>query len=347
MKSAFPSRLLVVLLGVGVALAPLAAAASTARHETDVVTRIDSYVRGRLPSLHTPGLSLAVVQDDQVILSRGYGLANRDAGTPMTEDTPVAIASTTKGMSALAIMQLVEQGLVDLDAPVVQYVPEFTMDDARFTDITVRHVLTHTAGIPSGGFTDPAQDDHALDRRVASLANVKLHFTPGSSYEYANDGYSIAGLILQRVSGMPYEEYLAQHLFAPLGMQRTTFDVSQASEWGLTGYSKRKGVIGAGPVPLSRGNNPAGGVLSTACDASHYLARARRSSRRLRLSRCGPLSLRPARRRTASAGARCSAWGRGCCRTPATWPRPARMEARAHSSCSYLTTTSESPYWRT
>jgi len=174
-------------------------------------------------------------------------------------------------MTALAIMQLVEQGLVDLDALVTRYVPEFTMNDPRAAEITVRQVLTHTAGIPVGGFTDPGQDDEALERRIAELASVALHFAPGGGYEYANDGYSIAGLIVQRVSGVPYEEYLATHLFEPLGMGRTTFDVSLAREWGLMGYGKSRGEVSAGPVPLSRGGNPAGGVLTTGRDVGHYL----------------------------------------------------------------------------
>lgn len=161
--------------------------------------------------------------------------------------------------------------MVDLDAPVTRYVPEFTMNDPRAADITVRQVLTHTAGIPVGGFTDRGQDDQALERRIAELAGVGLHFAPGGGYEYANDGYSIAGLIVQRASRVPYEEYLATHLFEPLGMWRSTFDIPLASEWGMAGYGKSRGAVSAGPVPLSRGGNPAGGVLTTGRDVGNYL----------------------------------------------------------------------------
>ncbi len=265
-------RFVALPIALAVALTPLAAGAAPNRAQaTDAATRIDNYVRGRMPNLRLPGFSLVVVEGDQVILSRGYGSADRDAGTPMTEDTPVAIASTSKGMTALAIMQLVEQGLVDLDAPVIRYVPEFTMNDPRAAEITVRQVLTHTAGIPAGGFTDRGQDEEALERRIAELASTELHFAPGGGYEYANDGYSIAGLIVQRISGVPYEEYLAAHLFEPLGMWRSTFDISLASEWGMAGYGKSRGAVSAGPVPLSRGGNPAGGVLTTSRDVGHYL----------------------------------------------------------------------------
>jgi CubicO group peptidase (beta-lactamase class C family) len=265
-------RALAAPVALAVALTPLIAAAAPGRAQTaDRASRIDTYVRGRMPDLRTPGLSLVVVDDGQVLISRGYGLADRDAGIPMTEDTPVAIASTSKGMTALAMMQLVEQGVVDLDAPVTRYLPEFNMDDERAAHITVRQVLSHTAGIPASVVADLGPDDQALERRVASLASTELSRAPGSGYEYANDGYSVAGLIVQSVSGMPYEDYLAAHVFEPLGMPRTTFDVARAADLGLaTGYGKSRGVVTSGPLPLSRGSNPAGGVLTTAREVGNY-----------------------------------------------------------------------------
>jgi CubicO group peptidase (beta-lactamase class C family) len=93
-----------------------------------------------------PGLSAVVVRGGQIVLSSGYGFADRETGRPMTVDTPVAIGSTTKSMTALAVMQLVEQGLVDLDIPVVNYVPDFTMADDRYTQITMRQLLSMSAG---------------------------------------------------------------------------------------------------------------------------------------------------------------------------------------------------------
>ncbi len=259
------------LVAVTAALVPLHANAAPAASNTDVAARVDNYMRGRMPNLRTPGVSLVVVEGDQVILSRGYGSANRETGTPMTADTLVGIASNTKGMTALAVMRLVEQGLVDLDAPLLRYLPEFNMDDERARDITVRQLLSHTAGIPQSFAADGAQDEQALERQVASLASVKLHSAPGTAYEYANDGYSVAGLIVQKVSGMPYEDYLGEHLLSPLGMQRTTFDPTIAAEWGLAeGYTKRSGVVTPGPLPFSRGYGPAGMLITNANDVGRY-----------------------------------------------------------------------------
>src|SRR5919202_232650 len=243
MRSLSTVRAFALPIALAVAFTPLIATAAPGRAQTiDSATRIDEYLRGRMPDLRTPGLSVVVVDGEQVLLSRGYGFADREAGTPMTEDTPVA-----------------------------RYLPDFSMDDGRAAGITVRQVLSHTSGIPAGTATDGAQDHQALQRRVASLASVKLRYAPGRGYEYSLDGYSVAGLIVQTVSGLPYEDYLATHVFEPLGMARTTFDLSRAAELGsATGYAKSRGVVSAGPLPLSRAANPGGGVLSTARDVGNY-----------------------------------------------------------------------------
>jgi CubicO group peptidase (beta-lactamase class C family) len=191
----------------------------------------------------------------------------------MTDETPVALASTNKGMTALAVLQLVERGLVELDAPVTRYLPAFAMDDARAGAITLRQLLSHSAGIPGGAAYDGAQDGAALERRVAALAGARLHRDPGAGYEYANDGYSVAGLVVQTVAGVPYERYMAERVFAPLGMDRTTFDPARAAGWGLAQtYAKRRGALAPEPVVFTRGLNPAGGALAPARDLGPYLA---------------------------------------------------------------------------
>ncbi len=260
-------------IALAIAVTPVVANAEPTPAQADAATRIDRFVQQRMASARTPGFSVVVVAGDEVILSRGYGYADLEAGIPMTEDTPVAVGSTTKPMTALAVLQLVERGLVDLDAPVTTYVPDFRSADGRSAGITLRQLLSHTAGIPEGATFDGAQDDGALERRVAGLAAAPLSRSPGTGFEYANDGYSVAGLVVQRVTGMPYEQYMAQSVFTPLGMDRTTFDPSQAATWGWAhGYAKRRGVVAPAPIVLSRGIGPAGMVVTTATDVGHYFA---------------------------------------------------------------------------
>jgi CubicO group peptidase (beta-lactamase class C family) len=199
-------------------------------------------------------------------------VADREAGVPMTDQTPVAIASTTKGLTALAVLQLVERGRVDLDAPVTRYLPAFRVADARGAAITPRHLLSHQSGLPGGEVLDGAQDDAALARYVATLRDVALARAPGEGYEYANAGYSVAGLLVQEVAGRPYERVVEERLFAPLGMARSTFDPGRATAEGLAqGYAKRRGVVGPTPTAPSRGTAPAGMAFSTARDAGRYL----------------------------------------------------------------------------
>src|SRR5215211_3395613 len=157
-----PQRALALALAL--ALAPVGAAAQTGpvapaalgpaspspSPPADRYQRLDAYVAARVAAGKTPGVAVVVVEGDEVTFSRGYGLADRETGRPMTDETPVAIASTNKGMTALAVLQLVEQGRVTLDAPVTRYLPAFAMDDDRAGAITLRQLLSHTAGLAGG-----------------------------------------------------------------------------------------------------------------------------------------------------------------------------------------------------
>jgi CubicO group peptidase (beta-lactamase class C family) len=255
-------------------VATLAATLSSSvpAHADQLADRLDQHVRTYMATAVQPGMGAVVVRGDQVVLSSGYGLADRDAGRAMSADTPFAIGSTTKGMTALAVMQLVEQGIVDLDAPVITYVPDFTMADDRYTRITTRQLLSMSAGLPANNALDGNQDPDGIEHQIAKLAEVKLHRDPGSGYEYANDGFNLAGLLVQRVSGEPYEQYLTDHLFSPLGMQHSTLDPAQATQWGLVqGYGHHRGVTVPLETPLTRGYMPTGGVMTTTNDAGRYL----------------------------------------------------------------------------
>jgi CubicO group peptidase (beta-lactamase class C family) len=268
--------LLSALVGLAISLGALLAPASAAGNQSAVRTsqdRVDAYVNERMDAWSIPGLALAVVEDGQVTLTRGYGLADKDQGRPMTPQTPIAVGSSTKPLTATAIMQLVEAGKVDLDAPVTRYLPWFQLDDPRAAEITVRHLLSHTSGIPASATLTGGQEADALDRRVRALEWEKLRSAPGARWEYANDGFNTLGLIVQVVSGTPYEQYLGEKILKPLGMTRSTFDPARAAELGLAqGYVRRKGELRAEKTRLTRAYNPSGMLLTSAEDAGRYLA---------------------------------------------------------------------------
>ncbi|MGE3911325.1 MAG: serine hydrolase domain-containing protein [Chloroflexota bacterium] len=245
-------------------------ARSAARQGLDT---IDTYIQERMAAWSVPGLSLALVLEGKPAVTRGYGLADREQSRPMTPQTPIAVGSTTKPMTTAAVLQLVEAGMVELDAPVTRYLDWFRLDDPRSTDITVRQLLNHTSGIPASASLDGHQEPDELERRVRSLEWERLSSAPGTRFEYSNDAFNTAGLIVQVVSGLPFEQYMNEKVLVPIRMTRSTFDPARAAELGMAqGYLKRKGELRPEKTRLTRSYNPAGMLVTCAEDSGRFLA---------------------------------------------------------------------------
>jgi CubicO group peptidase (beta-lactamase class C family) len=195
----------------------------------------------------------------------------------VTPQTPFVIGSTAKSFTALAIMQLVEEGKVELGAPVRRYIPWFTLaDEEASSRITVRHLLNQTSGLPTEiGTVYLLREDlspEALEREVRALKNMKLERPPGSSFEYNNMNYSVLGLIVQEVSGEPYERYIEEHIFSPLKMENSFADYLEAKENGLAqGHRYWFGIPRPAEMFYNRGATPSGYLSSSAEDMAHYL----------------------------------------------------------------------------
>ena len=246
-----------------------------------------------------PGLSVAVVDAAGLRWSAGIGLADLRTRTPATAQTIYHWFSMTKIATATAVMQLVDRGMVDLDAPASRYVPEFTPTPHRASDppVTVRQLLNHSAGLPNPlpiTWVHPADafgpDSRAFTRRLLTQ-HARLKVTPGARSDYSNLGYLVLGEVIAIVSGMDYEHFVRKQLLHPLGMRQTDFVYREdmLSE-AATGYHQRwppvtpllrlmlpKGIIGtpAGRfVALHRFyvNGPAyGGLIGPVSDAAQLL----------------------------------------------------------------------------
>ncbi|MWA15209.1 serine hydrolase domain-containing protein [Streptomyces sp. BA2] len=208
-----------VLLVAGV-LAGLAAPAAAA--DAGDWSEVDTFVAERLDATGTPGAALAVIEDGRVVHERGFGEDGR--GRAVTPDTPFLWGSLSKPVTGLAVMQQVEAGRVDLDAPVRTYLPWFRLADPDVSDrITVRHLLTHTSGIPtaaSGEIGDRYDNEPgALATAARALAHVEPADRPGGSYAYSSAGYAVLGALVEEVSGRPFGTYLHQRILGPLGME--------------------------------------------------------------------------------------------------------------------------------
>jgi CubicO group peptidase (beta-lactamase class C family) len=169
----------------------------------------------------TPGASIAILKDGELAFTRGYGLRSAASEERVDTETIFRIGSTTKQMTAAAVMQLVEQGKVDLDAPVTRYLPEFELAPPyQASDISLHQLLTHTSGLPDNFFVPDLTI--SLESWIPALKRVSPHAPAGSFWNYSNPNFSLAGAVVERVAERPYNDYMADELWARLGMTRTT-----------------------------------------------------------------------------------------------------------------------------
>ena len=253
---------------------------------------LTAWVREILHRRPAVGLALGVIRDGRLVFFHGHGLADIASHTPITEDTVFRIGSVTKTITAIAVMQLWEQGRVDLDAAANDYLRAFKLVPASegWHPSTVRHLLTHTAGIPDvrrlsdllhAGLTPsdgrPPLLNVAFGQPLPSLAEyyrgrLRVVVEPGSAFAYSNHGYATLGQIVEDVSGEPLDRYLREHIFEPLGMADTDLVRSRRVAPRLaTGYVLRSG--GASPVADRDWIGAAGGgVYSTPRDMARYAA---------------------------------------------------------------------------
>ena len=276
-KTVFALAAMMIFISLLYTAVPVRAAAAN-RFSLEPVDqeRIDAYIQSRMRADHIPGLALGVVRGDQVVYLKGYGVAGPD-GRAVTPQTPFILGSTSKSFTALAVMQLVEAGKIDLDAPVTSYLPWFrTADETASARITVRHLLHQNSGLPvyagREGMVEDDQSDTALENGIRELRTVRLNHPPGETFEYANENYTILGMIVQAVSGATYEEYVQSAIFAPLDMRHSAAAISDPAVKDLaSGYRSWFSWPVAFDAPYPRRLTPAGLLISSAEDMTHYL----------------------------------------------------------------------------
>ena len=237
---------------------------------------IDAYVERQMHRLNIPAVSMAIVEGDRVVHLRGFGHA-RPGGAPPSPQTPFVLGSTTKSFTALAVMQLVEAGKVDLDTPVQCYLPWFRVADPQASaQMTVRHLLNQTSGLPMlSGMSILADLDAspgAGERQARALSTLKPSRSPGAKFEYSNLNYNLLGLIVEAASGESYADY-EKHIFTPLEMSHSFTSQAEAKKNGLAiGHRYWFAHPVAAPnLPMPRGSLPSGQLISSAEDMAHYL----------------------------------------------------------------------------
>ena len=208
----------------------------------DDVRAVDSlFTSYNLPD--APGASVVVIRDGQVVVRRAYGMADRERHVAATPETDYRLASVSKQFTAMAVMLLAKDGRLRYDQPVRDFLPELP---AATRAVTVRHLLNHTSGLLDYEDLIPETRTAQLDDRdVLTLLGSKdsMYFVPGTQYRYSNSGYVLLGIIVARVSGMTFPDFLRTRIFAPLGMSATVAHVegSNTVPHRAYGYSPRGG----------------------------------------------------------------------------------------------------------
>ncbi|MHC0037668.1 serine hydrolase domain-containing protein [Pseudoneobacillus sp. C159] len=223
--------------------------------ETKKLKQIDDYILAEMKAAHIPGISLGIVKGEQIIHLKGYGHIDNHGGS-VTPQTPFILGSTTKSFTAMAIMKLVEEGKVDLDAPIQTYLPAIKITEKH---ITVRNLLNQTSGISIA-------PNHKDDIWKIKKGNI------GRVFEYSNENYNLLGQIITSVTNSPYPEFITNHIFSPLEMEHSYTSQTLAKENGLaSGYRTWFGLNIANELPYNKNNLPSGFLISSTEDMSHFL----------------------------------------------------------------------------
>ena len=223
-----------------------------------------------------PGFIYGIVANGKLVHLKTSGIANRESGQPVKPGSVFRIASMSKSFAGVAILQLRDQGKLQLDEPAQLYIPE--LSDIRYPTsdappITIRHLLTHAAGFPEDNPWGDRQLDISEDSMHAMFKRgISFSTSPGTAYEYSNMGFAMLGAIIKKVSGMPYQEYIEEFIWKPLGMYQTYWEYGKVPDSTLAiGYRWLNAGWEEQPMEHDGAYGIMGGILTTAEDFARYM----------------------------------------------------------------------------
>jgi serine beta-lactamase-like protein LACTB len=280
-------RLLAFILTI-VSITPLINAAIITGHKSESISQnsasakynsliamLDQFIQHEVTDKGLPALSIALVEDQQVVWSKGFGMADPDAKKPATAETVYRVGSVSKLFTDIAIMQLVEQGKINLDAPVTTYLPDFKPKNPFNKPITLRQLMSHRSGLvrepPVGNYFDPSEIP--LAKTVASLNDTTLVYEPESRTKYSNAAIATVGYALEATQREPFPRYLKRAVLAPLGMRSSSFEpepeikkrLAKAYMWTVHDTTFQAPTFELGMAP-------AGGMYSTVLDLGRFMS---------------------------------------------------------------------------
>jgi serine beta-lactamase-like protein LACTB len=240
-----------------------------------VVEHLTPFIEREVREKKLPALSIALVEDQRIVWARGFGFANPAAKVPATAETVYRVGSVSKLFTDLAVMQLVERGVLDLDAPLTKYLPDFKPSNPFSTPLTLRQLMAHRSGLvresPVGSYFDPTGP--SLAKTVESLNRTQLVYKPQTRTKYSNAGIATVGFVLEQTQNQPFARYVWRTVLDPVGMKHSSFepdpaltkDLAKAVMWTYSGREF--------PAPtFELGITPAADLYSNVLDLSRFLS---------------------------------------------------------------------------
>lgn len=248
---------------------------SAAKKYEEAAQRLSKFIEREVRAKDLPAVSIALVDDRTIVWARGFGFADPKAKVPATADTVYRVGSVSKLFTDLAIMQLVERGVLDLDAPITKYLPDFKPDNPHDKPIALRQMMAHRSGLvrepPVGNYFDPTGP--SLAKMVESLNKTRLVYKPETKTKYSNAAIATVGFVLEETQKQPFARYLWRTVLDPLGMKHSGFepdpaltkDLAKAVMWTYPGREF--------PAPtFELGMSPAGSMYTNVLDLGRFLS---------------------------------------------------------------------------
>lgn len=239
------------------------------------IAPLDRYIEASRIDWQVPGMAVVVVQDGKVVLSKGFGVRELGKNDPVDSETLFGVMSTTKAMTAVAMGILVDEGKVSWRDKVIKHLPDFRVGDPYITqELEVRDLFTHNSGLASTDFLWARTPELHADEAVKRMQYAKPAYSFRGGFQYHNSMYLVAGKVIEKVSGMPWERFMTERVFRPLGMSNTFPTLAAAMKRAnrSVAHYRIKGTIEAIPEMPIDSVAPAGSVWSNAEDAAKWMA---------------------------------------------------------------------------
>ncbi|MEG0773078.1 serine hydrolase [Clostridium sp.] len=243
-----------------------------------IIENLDKVIKEFMDNEPIPGLTVGVVYNKEVIYTKGFGVKNVETRESVTENSLFHMASVSKTFVATGIMQLVQQGKINLDSRLVEYLPYFQLNDERYKKITIRQLLNHISGMPDVEdyeWNNPQYDEGALERYIRSIKVETLMWEPGEKFAYSNIAFEILGDVIAKVSGVSFEEYMKKNILDILDMKESNFYKPLLSKELLTtphilgiegGYGPKVSEV----FPYNRFHGPSSTLCSNVVEMCNY-----------------------------------------------------------------------------